>query len=346
MKTPFRNLKPIDKEKFLDEVFSSASRAVEKETFEVDEKLARYKRGFSMAAEIAKQKEGLRIKTCGTLAVSKLKALSQAIPDPKKLQPLYGEILLVFASEKDLERAAYHLSWAAKRIEGMKILFLEKLRHTRHTQDSRKIRKEFFGRVADFTRKCANEFELTSYLWKSLRNLPDLKDEKTFAIAGLPNVGKTSLLKALTGSAPEIQPYPFTTKGLMVGYANFDFKEVQFIDTPGLLDRPMQKRNEIELQSIAVLKTISDFVIYIFDLSETCGFPLEKQKNIFVEVKKNFGKPVIAVANKVDIVGGKSLDELELDTIPISCETSDGIENLKEKIKKHLKSKPEFTNFK
>lgn len=338
MKNPFRNLRPIDKEKFLDEVFSAASRAVEKETFEVDEKLARYKRGFSMAAEIAKQKEGLRIKTCGTEAAARLKALSQSIPDTSKLPPLYREIVLVFASEADLERAAYRLSWASKRIEGMKMLFLQKVSRTKHTQNSRDVRKEFFGRVADFTRKCANEFEMISYLWKSLKNLPDLKEEKTFAIAGLPNVGKTSLLKAITGSAPEIQPYPFTTKGLMVGYANFNFEEVQFIDTPGLLDRPMQKRNIIELQSIAVLKTISDFVIYVFDPSETCGFPLEKQKNLFEEVKKTFGKPTIAVANKMDIVGGRNLKDVEVDAIEVSCEGGLGVQQLKnaliEKIRK------------
>ncbi|HLE07164.1 MAG TPA: GTPase [archaeon] len=328
MKNPFKSLRPIDKERFLDEVFSSAARAVEKETFEIDEKMSRYKRGFSAAAEIAKQKEGLRIKTCGTEAAARLKALSQAVPDVSKLPPLYREIVLVFASEADLERAAYRLSWASKRIEGMKMLFLQKVSRTKHTQDSRNVRKEFFGRVADFTRKCANEFEMISYLWKSLKNLPDLKEEKTFAIAGLPNVGKTSLLKALTGSAPEIQPYPFTTKGLMVGYANFGFEEVQFIDTPGLLDRPSQKRNTIELQSIAVLKTISDFVIYIFDLSETCGYTLERQKNLFEEVKKTFKKPIIAVANKSDIVGGKTLEDLGIDAVKISCENGEGVQNM------------------
>src|SRR3989344_735659 len=334
MKNPFKSLRPIDKERFLDEVFSSAARAVEKETFEIDEKMSRYKRGFSAAAEIAKQKEGLRIKTCGTEAAARLKALSQAVPDANKLPPLYREILLVFASEKDLERAAYHLSWASKRIEGMKMLFLQKVGHTKHTQDSRKVRKEFFGRVADLTRKCSNEFEMISYLWKSLRNLPDLKEEKTFAIAGLPNVGKTSLLKAITGSAPEIQPYPFTTKGLMLGYTNFGFEEVQFVDTPGLLDRPSQKRNTIELQSIAVLNTISDFVIYVFDLSETCGFPLEKQKNLFEEVKKTFGKPIIAVANKTDVVGGKSLEDMKMPAIAVSCETCQGIDVLKNSLNK------------
>ncbi len=333
MKNPFRSLRPVDKEKFLDEVFSAAARAVEKETFEVDEKLVRYKRGFSMAAEIAKQKEGLRIKTCGTLAASSLKALSQSVPNLEKLPPIYREILLIFASEKDLERASYHLSWAAKRIEGMKMLFLQKVGHTKHTQDSRNVRKEFFGRVADFTRKCSDDFELVSYLWKSLRNLPDLREEKTFAIAGLPNVGKTSLLKAITGSAPEIQPYPFTTKGLMIGYANFNFEEIQFVDTPGLLDRPMQKRNAIELQSIAVLKTISDFIIYVFDPSETCGFTLEKQKNLFEEVKKIFSKPVIAVANKSDIVGGR---EMDMEAISVSCDGGEGVEELKRKIKEKV----------
>ena len=131
MKNPFRNLRPINKEKFLDEVFSSASKAVEKETFEVDEKLARYKRGFSMAAEIAKQKEGLRIKTCGTEAAAKLKALANAMPDYQKLPPIYREILFIFVSEKDLEKSIYHITWASRKISDMKMVFLEKLKYTK-----------------------------------------------------------------------------------------------------------------------------------------------------------------------------------------------------------------------
>lgn len=339
MRNPFKNLCYIDEKKFLDEVFSAAARAVEKERFEADEKKAKYIRGFSIAAEIARQKEGLRIKTCGTLAVAKFKSIAKSLPEPEKLAPIYREILFVFVSENDLKRARARMAFSAKKIEGMKMLFLEKLRHARHTQDSRKMRKEFFGRVAEFVRKSSDDFEMFSYLWKSLRNLPDLKEEKTFAIAGLPNVGKTSLLKALTGSAPEIQPYPFTTKGLMIGYANFGFEEVQFVDTPGLLDRPMQKRNTIELQSIAVLKTISDFVIYVFDLSETCGFSLEQQKNLFEEVKKTFHKPIIAVANKVDIVGGKTSEEIGADSVSVSCESGDGVHKLKEALILILKKK-------
>lgn len=333
MKNPFKKMQFIDKEKFLNEVFSAASRAVEKEVFELSDKAKMRKKRISIAVEIAKQKEGLRIKTCGTLAAAKLKALSTSLPNTDKLPEIYKELVLIFASERDIEKMASDFQWSSKKIEGIKFIFLDRLKHCATTHQARRIRQEFFGRVADYIRKCSRQLELFSYLYRNLRNLPDLKDEKTIAIAGLPNVGKTSLLKAITGSDPEIQPYPFTTKGLMVGYADFGFEEIQFIDMPGLLDRPMQKRNEIELQSIAVLKTISDFVIYIFDLSETCGFTIDQQKNLFEEIKKIFKKPMLAVANKIDIVGGKTLEELGVAAMKVSCETSEGVDALRKKIK-------------
>ena len=46
----------------------------------------------------------------------------------------------------------------------------------------------------------------------------------------------------------EVQPYAFTTKSLFVGHTDYKYLRWQVIDTPGILDRPLEERNTIEMQ--------------------------------------------------------------------------------------------------
>jgi nucleolar GTP-binding protein len=123
----------------------------------------------------------------------------------------------------------------------------------------------------------------------------------------------------------------------MLGYADLGFRRVQFIDTPGLLDRPLHKRNKIELQGIAALKHLANLIIYVFDISETAGYTIEQQKELLKELRKLFKAQIITIANKSDIVGGHSASEV--DSMPISCETKQGVDELKKLIKQNLNIK-------
>ena len=42
---------------------------------------------------------------------------------------------------------------------------------------------------------------------------------------------------------PEVASYPFTTKGIIVGHRIMGREKIQFVDTPGILDRPAEERN-------------------------------------------------------------------------------------------------------
>jgi nucleolar GTP-binding protein len=159
-----------------------------------------------------------------------------------------------------------------------------------------------------------------------IRRIPDFSEGPVVIIAGLPNVGKSSLLSRITGSTPEIKPYPFTTKGLMTGYWN----GIQFIDTPGLLDRPMEDRNEIEKQAITAIAELGDLIIYVFDASESAG-DIDTQLSLFKEISERFNKPVIKVINKIDIK-----TDFPVEGVKISCLTGDGIDTLKSVILEYL----------
>jgi hypothetical protein len=55
------------------------------------------------------------------------------------------------------------------------------------------------------------------------------------------------------------------------------FNRYQVIDTPGILDHPLEEMNNIEMQSVTALAHLKCAVIYFVDLSEQCGFSVEAQ---------------------------------------------------------------------
>ncbi len=57
------------------------------------------------------------------------------------------------------------------------------------------------------------------------------------------------------------------------------------IDTPGILDHPLEERNTIEMLSITALAHLRCVVLFVVDLSGTCGYTLEQQAGLFNSIK-------------------------------------------------------------
>jgi GTP-binding protein len=66
--------------------------------------------------------------------------------------------------------------------------------------------------------------------------LMELKVVADVGIVGLPNVGKSSLLKALTNANPKIAGYPFTTLEPNLGVASVNDKKIVIVDVPGVVE--------------------------------------------------------------------------------------------------------------
>ena len=58
---------------------------------------------------------------------------------------------------------------------------------------------------------------------------------------------------------------------------DYKYLRWQVIDTPGVLDHPLEEMNTIEMQSITALAHIRAAILYFMDLSEQCGYTIEAQ---------------------------------------------------------------------
>jgi nucleolar GTP-binding protein len=120
-------------------------------------------------------------------------------------------------------------------------------------------------------------------------------------MCGLPNVGKSSFMNKITRANVDVQPYAFTTKSLFVGHTDYKYLRWQVIDTPGILDHPLEQRNTIEMQAITALAHLTCSVLYFMDISEQCGYTIEQQCNLFRSIQPLFAnKQLVVVINKID----------------------------------------------
>lgn len=60
------------------------------------------------------------------------------------------------------------------------------------------------------------------------------------------------------------------------------------MDTPGILDHPLEDRNTIEMQAITALAHLRAAVLYVMDLSEQCGHGLREQLALFQSIRPLF----------------------------------------------------------
>lgn len=180
-----------------------------------------------------------------------------------------------------------------------------RIKHAPRYEATRQLRA-FYGRSASMLKRIRLD-EIEKLHWAE-RSLPKLRDMPTAIIAGCPNVGKSQLLRQLTGSRVQVAPYPFTTKEILVGVAKHKYAGLQLVDTPGLLDRPAEKRNAIERKAITALKFLSNRIIFVLDPSETCGYPIAEQLHLLEELKKEFSPHLFVVAAKRDLAAYEGAD--------------------------------------
>lgn len=175
----------------------------------------------------------------------------------------------------------------------------DSIRKSHDPAQAKKAVDSFYGRLNSMLKRTAKAFEYIEHARKILTTFPALKDEcMTVALAGFPNVGKSTLLSKITKSKPKIANYAFTTKTLNTGYYEQGYEEVQVVDTPGTLAR-FEKMNAVEQQAYLCLRYVADVIVMILDPTET--YPLKEQERLLEQVKEH-DKPIIIYLSKTDVV--------------------------------------------
>ena len=217
-------------------------------------------------------------------------------------------------------------------------------------------------------------------LQRGLRSAPAVRlDTPAVVLVGAPNVGKSSIVRAITSATPEVNNYPFTTRGMTLGHVEvfwsdddavanavvpaadrklrtpapevvmgrYAFSQLcQVMDSPGLLVRPDEERNEMEALTLAAMQHLPTAVMYVMDLSGEAGdkcSSIEDQLQLRRDVRKRFPRrPWIDVVSKYDLgVVNGSLEILEeiLDGTPyikLSIHEGDGVDELKTEVLRML----------
>merc|ERR1711974_183376 len=167
----------------------------------------------------------------------------------------------------------------------------------------KQLKKAALGRMCTIMKRQAPNLAYLEQVRQHLSRLPSIDpNTRTILITGFPNVGKSSFINKITRADVEVQPYAFTTKSLFVGHTDYRYLRWQVVDTPGILDHPLEERNTIEMQAITALAHLRAVVLYVMDVSEQCGNTVEAQFALFDNIRPLFAnKPLLVVANKTDV---------------------------------------------
>lgn len=148
----------------------------------------------------------------------------------------------------------------------------------------------------------------------------------TVALLGNPNVGKTTVFNALTGSKQYVGNWPGVTIEKKEGFATNDIKVV---DLPGIYAMDTFS-NEEKVSKNFLESGDVDVIVDIVDASNLV-------RNLYLTTQlAQFNKPVILVLNMIDVAESKGIhidynklsSELGVTVIPIVARKNEGINNI------------------
>uniref|UniRef100_A0A8C6TPN0 Nucleolar GTP-binding protein 1 n=1 Tax=Neogobius melanostomus TaxID=47308 RepID=A0A8C6TPN0_9GOBI len=238
--------------------------------------------------------------------------LSQILTDFPKLDdihPFYADLMNVLYDKDHYKLALGQINIAKNLIDNVAKDYVRLMKYGDSLYRCKQLKRAALGRMCTILKRQKSSLEYLEQVRQHLSRLPSIDPStRTLLLCGYPNVGKSSFINKVTRADVDVQPYAFTTKSLFVGHMDYRYLRWQVVDTPGILDHPLEERNTIEMQAITALAHLRSAVLYVMDLSEQCGHTLDQQVELFNNIRPLFAnKPLLIVANKCDV---KKISEL------------------------------------
>lgn len=272
----------------------------------------------------------------------RLSTIVQEFPQLDNVHPFYADLMNVLYDRDHYKLALGQVNTARHLIDNVAKDYARLMKFADSLYRCKQLKRAALGRMCTIMKRQNQSLQYLEQVRQHLARLPSIDpNTRTIIVCGFPNVGKSSFMNKVTRADVEVQPYAFTTKSLFVGHMDYRYLRWQVVDTPGILDHPLEERNTIEMQAITALAHLRAAVLYVIDLSEQCGHTLEEQLLLFENIKPLFtNKPLILALNKMDIVSPEEiapevqeeLKKLQLEgvtVIPMSAVTEEGVMRVK-----------------
>ena len=167
------------------------------------------------------------------------------------------------------------------------------------------------------------------------------------AVAGRPNVGKSTLVNALCGGKVAIvSDKPQTTRRRIAGVANGDDYQLVLVDLPGF-QRPLDPMTERMQRTVDHAFEDVDAVLFVLSTRDRIG----AGDRFIAERVFSLGIPVVIALNKVDRLKPGHI-ATQMDTAsklgefhalhPVSAKTGDGVEELRTELVELLPEGPPY----
>jgi len=332
MKTTWKEIAPVPtSQEFLDIVLSRTQRRLP----------TQIRSGFKISRIRAFYTR--KVKFTQETFTEKLQAILEGFPRLQDIHPFHKDLLNTLYDADHFKIALGQLATAKHLIETVSRDYVRLLKYAQSLFQCKQLKRAALGRMATICKRLKDPLVYLEQVRQHLGRLPSIDpNTRTLVICGYPNVGKSSFLKSVSRADVDVQPYAFTTKSLFVGHFDYKYLRFQAVDTPGILDHPLEEMNSIEMQSITAIAHLRSAILYFMDLSEQCGYSVKDQIKLFQGIKPLFAnKLVFVVINKIDVTRPEDLDEEtqaeiqallkpgEVEMLQLSCTTTEGVTEVK-----------------